>query len=312
MKVSAALLLAIVSAGGYAATEEQDAHPLDEPVQRAASTLAQREDPDSLAAAAVLTLFKDRAGAEQLAARASAAGPKRPDLLWLHAQLCETAVPGCDRKPIDARLRALDPENGITFLAPLGAAARAGNSPETDRLLDAVGSSKRVDIYWNTLIGHLATTIASTKELTVSQSVVAVTGAISATSIPPLLGTALPCRGEELQREGRRARCQGIVRALQQGDTAIMEMASTSLVARLWPEDSPEGRAAREARRIFDYRISITRADSARRLTDEAAALQYIARTSQYRREQDVIVAEIVAQGRSPVPPADWSRPPPG
>jgi hypothetical protein len=119
MKVSALLLLVIASAAGYAASEEQqDGHPPDEQVQRAASMLARRGDPDSLAAAAALTFMKDRAGAEQLAARASAAGPNRPDLLWLHATLCGE-TPNCDRKALDAKLRALDPENGITLVSAL-------------------------------------------------------------------------------------------------------------------------------------------------------------------------------------------------
>ena len=311
MKTAAALLLLVASAGGLAAgADEQDAGPLDAPVTEAAAKLGQRQDPDSLAAAAVLTSIKDRAGAEQLAARASAAGAKRPELLWLHAQLC-TNVPTCDREALYAQLHTLDPENGVTRVFALAEARKADDRAEMDRQLDALAASKRVDLYWNSLIAHLADAVASTKTLTTTQSLVTVIGILAATTIPPFQGTAAVCRGEELQHEGRRARCQGVARALQKGDTSIVEMVGVGMAKQLWPENSREVRAANEARRVFDYRSSLMGQESERLLADENHARQYLERLGHYRREQDVIVAELVAAGRKPNPPADWHPAPP-
>src|SRR4051794_23743605 len=111
MKSAALLLLIVASATGYARAGELDARGLEKAVMNAATTLASRSDADSLAAAALFTKISDATRAEQLAARASAADPKRPDLLWLHAQLCYD-LQACDRVAIDGKLHALDPENG--------------------------------------------------------------------------------------------------------------------------------------------------------------------------------------------------------
>jgi hypothetical protein len=305
MKTAALFVLIVASAlGCTAVADEQDADPLDEPVKQAASMLGQRTDADSLGAAALLTFLRESAGAEQLAARASAAAPQRLDLLWLHAQLCGR-VQGCDRKPIDARLHALDPENAVTVLPALGDGLKGPDPAETDRLLGAAATAKRVDIYWNSLIARLAAAVISTQKLTANQSVVATIGAASVTTIPVFGGLSRSCREEELLREGRRAQCQGLVRALLKGDTAIAEMAGASMAPRLWPQDSAAARAAREARRIFDYRASISSDTAARRLTDEAAVRRYLEKMGRYKREQDVIVAEIVEAGRNPTPPAN-------
>ena len=308
MKTAALLLVVIASLTGYAAAaDEQDADPLAEPMQRARTLLAARKDADSLAAAAVLTFIADRAGAEQLLARAAAA-PKRPDLLWLQAQMCKE-VPDCDRKPIDSQLRALDPDNGVTWLTALADARK--DAAEIDRLLGQIAGSKKVDLYWNSLLGHLSAAVVATNALTPSQSVATMTGIISAFAIPPFAGTVSPCRDAELFRPGRRARCQGVARALQQGDTAIAEMVGNGMATRLWPDGSPEVRAALESRRTFAWRTSISSEHSARLLEDEAATRKHLERLTQYRREQEVIVAELVADGRNPTPPAGWQPPSP-
>jgi hypothetical protein len=228
----------------------------------------------------------------------------------LHAVLCDK-VPTCDRKALETKLRALDPENGVTLVAALAEASDPEHPGNADRLLATLAATKRVDLYWNPLIAHLGKAVASTKDLTASQSVISVIGVLAATSIPPFQGTANLCRGEELLREGRRARCQGIAQALRQGDTAIVEMVGVSMTRQLFPDDSAEARAAIEARRVSAYRLSTWGEDSARKLDDEAYARQYLENLGRYRREQDVIVAELVAAGRSPTPPADWQPAPP-
>jgi hypothetical protein len=307
MKVAALLLLVIASGTAYAATEElQDANPTDEQLQHIASMLASRSDPDSLAAAAGLTRLRDRAEAEQLAARASAAGPNRPDLLWLHATLCGER-PACDRKAIDAKLRTLDPENGITMVTALVEASKNADPAEKTRLLAALAATKRIDVYWNPLVAHLSTAIISTKALGASQSLASIAGVLAATQLPALAPTVALCRGDELHLEGRRAQCQAVARAFQQGDTIIVETVGNRMAGLLWPAGSPEARAADEARRISAYRTSAWGEDTPNLLANDASARRYLADVGRYRREQDLMAAEIVAAGHSSMPPAGWS-----
>jgi hypothetical protein len=84
------------------------------------------------------------------------------------------------------------------------------------------------------------------------------------------------------------------------------------MTKQLSPPDSAEVRAADDARRTSSYRLSVWSEESERRLEDEHYAHQYLENLGRYRREQDVIVAEIVAAGRNPTPPAGWRPSPPG
>jgi hypothetical protein len=309
MKTVALLVLLVASAAAHAAADKLDASALEDALTNATAMLAERSDPDSLAAAALLVGVTDGARAEQLAARASAAAPKRAELLWLHAQLCKD-VPGCDRKPIDAKLRAVDPENGAVFLPALQVVERGTDTTEADRLLAAVARSKRIDFYWNPLIAHLATAVISTRTLAPGPSVVAVIGAASSVVIPPVAATSLPCK-DWIPREERRTECKAIARAFLQGDTAVAESAGQAMAQGLWPPDSAEALAAKEARRVLLYQISANGPTAAQRLSDEAAVQRFLDKLGRYRREREVIVAELAEAGLSAAPPADWRPGPP-
>jgi hypothetical protein len=297
-------MLLVTAATAYGAADEPDAESLGKAMTRAASVLAERTDPDSLAAAALLIGVTDGTRAEQLAGRASAAAPKRPELLWLHAQLCKD-VPGCNRKPIDAKLRALDPANGAVFLPALGDLAGSANAKAADRLIAALASSKRVDFYWNPLISHLAAAVISTQTLAPGPAVVTVIGAASSVVIAPVAGGSLPCR-DWIPREERRNECKAIARAFLQGDTSVAEAAGQTLTQALWAPDSAEALAAKDARRTLLYQVLTNGAEAQRRLTDDAAVQRYLDKLGRYRRERDVIAAELAEAGRSPTPPADW------
>jgi hypothetical protein len=309
MKTAALLLLAVASAAGHAAADEPDAGSLENALANVASALAGRSDPDCLAAAALFAKLTDATRAEQLAARASAAAPTRADLLWLHAQLCHD-VQGCDRVALDARLHELDPENGAVFIPRLQNAGGPIDAAETDRLLAAAARSRRIDFYWNPLVAHLVPPVLATKALQPSQALIAVIGAASAVVIPPLAGAGVPCR-DWMPREDRRDECQAIARALLAGDTVMAQIAGTNLTLKLWPSDSREALAAKETQRTLLYQASANGAQSASRLADEGGVRRYLDKMARYRREQDVIVAEIVAAGGRPTPPADWRPPPP-
>jgi hypothetical protein len=310
MKIAALFVLAVASAAGYTATpDELEVDTLERALTNAASALAERSDPDALAAAALLAKVTDATRAEQLAARASAAAPTRPDLLWLHAQLCHD-VQSCDRLAIDAVLHALDPENGAVFIPRLQDVGSFSDPVDTDRLLAAAAASKRVDFYWNSLIAHLVPAVLSTRTLTPSQSLMAIIGAASAVVIPPVAGASVPCRNWA-PREERRTQCKAIAQAFLQGDTALAQIAGTNMALALWPTDSREALAAKQTQQTLVYQVSINGTQAARRLADEAGVKRYLDKLGRYRREQDVIVAEIVEAGGRPTPPADWRPKPP-
>jgi len=310
MKTVALLMLLVAAATAYGADGEPDAESLGKAMTQAASVLAERTDPDSLAAAALLIGVTDGARAEQLAGRASAAAPKRPELLWLHAQLCKD-VPGCNRKPIDAKLRVLDPANGAVFLPALGnPSADTDATRQADRLIASLASSKRIDFYWNPLISHLSAAVISTQALAPGPALVTVIGAASAVLIPPVAGASLPCR-DWIPREERRNECKAIARAFLQGDTSVAEAAGQTMAQALWAPDSAEALAAKDARRVLLYQVLTNGAEAQRRLSDAAAVQRYLDKLGRYRRERDVIVAELTEAGRSPTPPADWQPAPP-
>jgi hypothetical protein len=304
MKTAALLLFIVASARVYAGAEAPDAEAVANAMDRASSMLAERSDADSLAAAALFIGITDAARAEQLAARASLAAPKRPELLWLHAQLCKD-VPNCDRKPIDAKLHALDPDNGAVFLPALQEVRPGTDAAASDRLIAQVAASKRIDFYWNPLIAHLSSAVISTKTLAPGPAVVAVMGTASAVVIPPVAVASLPGRDWVL-RDERRGECRAIARAFAEGDTAVAEVAGQSMTAGLWPPDSPEALAAKEARRVLVYQVSTNGKAVDQRLGDEAAVHRYLDKLARYRREREVILAELAEAGLSATPPADW------
>lgn len=307
--VALLMLLAVGATRAYGATYAPDAGPLEKAMTQAAAVLAERTDADSLAAAALLIDLTDRTRAEQLAGRASAAAPKRTDLLWLHGQFCKD-VPDCNRKPIDARLRALDPDNGAVLLPALEDVTDGADPKEVDRRIAALAASKRIDFYWNPLISHLAAAVISTRTLAPGPALVTVIGAAGAVVIPPVAGASLPCR-DWIPREERRAECKAIAKAFLAGDTSVAEAAGQTMTQALWPPDSPEVLAATEARRTMLYQVSTNGAEAARRLTNDEAVQRYLDKLARYRREREVIVAELVQAGLSPTPPADWRPGPP-
>lgn len=72
-------------------------------------------------------------------------------------------------------------------------------------------------------------------------------------------------------------------------------------------EGSPEWLAGNEAHRVHEYRASQWTQLANFDLPDSRAADEFLELCARNRREQDVEIAEIVAGGESPVPPAGWA-----
>lgn len=265
---------------------------------RTLAALAKMTDADSLAAAGLMSGKNTKQSLDFLG-RATGAEPNRADLVWLRALRC-AQLPPCDPKPIEHRLRELDPSNGAGWWGEIARAGAAHDSEGIDAALTAISRSKRVDIYWTMLIAHISRAVVKTKQMSLEESEVAVIGYLAAEAIPAYQYVSAACKGERLQQPGATEMCRGIARALQNGDNYLTEMIGVAIAKRVWPEDSPEWQAAAEERRIYEYRSKLYPKLEQRALTKPE---EYLTLCAQTRREQDVFAAQLTAAGYEPNPP---------
>jgi hypothetical protein len=270
-------------------------------LQGVAASLAKQTDADSLAAAGLLSLPSRPDDSFALIGRATAAAPDRPDLVWLQAQVCQE-VTRCDPEPIERRLRELDPSNGAGWMGALARANSSRNDEAMDAALAAMGHSDRVDIYWTTLIARLSRATAQTKTISLEEADLAIIGVLAAKAIPAYSGVSNACKGERLQRAEIIEACRGLAGAFERGDTYVTEMIGVAIAKRVWPADSPEWKAAAETRRVFEYRSKFWPALD---IKDMSHAEVFLTLCAQNRREQDVLLAQLIAAGKNPNPPAE-------
>jgi hypothetical protein len=291
----------IIFAAGIAGCAASDAR-IAKTQKRADQTIAALElmtDADSLAAAGIMsTGNSDRS--LSLLGRAVTAAPYRPDLLWLQAMRC-AQLPPCNPAPAERRLRELDPANGAAWWAEMTRAGSAHDAEGVDIGLAAISHSDRVDIYWTALIAHLSRVVANTKKMSLAESEVTVIGYLAAEAIPPYQTISTSCKGGRLQQPGVIDICRGVAKALLRGDTYITEMVGVAVAKRVWPEDSPEWKAAAEQRRVYDYRSKLYSKIELRTLTHPE---EYLTLCAQNRREADLFAAQLTAAGFDPDPPA--------
>lgn len=281
---------------------------LSSKLSRSVLTLERQQDADSLAAAAVLTgndIFygkdhKDQKRAALLIARATAIAPDRADLAWLQAALCQQ-TPSCDARPFESSVRTLDASNGVGWLGELATAWAANDEVGTNRALAAIAKSDRVDIYYTRLIANLTPKVAEAASISLDEASVAVVGALAMESIPAYQAASKACKGERLNQPEVVILCQGVARAFENGDSFVTEMVGVAIAKRVWPENSPEWQAAVDARRKWDYQSKVWAELPAQTAT--RSMQDHLALCSQYRREQDVFRAELVAAGINPDPP---------
>ncbi len=240
----------------YQATKRRIAQH-DAQLRNLQTALAQRGDADSLAASA---LFKrafvgySDADALALAARATAAAPTRADLAFVQVQLCETA-PQCDATPLETRLLQLDPENGVVWTYVLLRAGRARDAAARATAFYGLAQSKRIDLYWNQIVSHLAAASAGTAGFDAGAALIQVIG-IEATfslTFEPISALCLtpPLHPDMLDP------CRQIAAAFRQGDTGVVEAYGSSLALNLWPAGSPERVAVAAERRQLRYRVDL-------------------------------------------------------
>jgi hypothetical protein len=268
-------------------------------LQGVATALVTRTDADSLAAVGLLSLPSRPDDSLALIGRATAAAPERPDLVWLQAQVCRE-VTRCDPEPIERHLRALDRSNGAGWMGALARANSSRNDEAMDAALAAIGHADRLDIYWTTLIARLSRATAQTKTISLEEADLVIIGVLAAQAIPAYSGVSNACKGERRQRAEIIEVCRDVAGAFERGDTYITEMIGVAIAKRVWPEDSPEWKAAAEARRVFEYRSKFWPALD---IGATSHAEEYLTLCARNRREQDVVLAQLLAAAKNPNPP---------
>ena len=112
-----------------------------------------------------------------------------------------------------------------------------------------------------------------------------------------------------MKRPGLLEFCGQLAASLMAGDTLIAEMIGVAIAKHVWPVDSPQWQAATEIRRVSKYRsTTLSNLESAGNW-DEANAAHYLRLIKAHPREQDAIVAQLLAHDIAPVPPDGWREP---
>ncbi|HEY1898286.1 MAG TPA: hypothetical protein VGG49_00665 [Steroidobacteraceae bacterium] len=274
---------------------------LDQHRNQALVALMQRTDADSLAAAGLLSVFGRNDQPLLWMQRSVAAAPQRADLVWLELQICLKS-PHCNPDPIEQHLRALDPSNGAGWLVTLDRAYLGRNQATMDTAMNAIAHSDHVDIYWTALIAHLTEATTRTGKMPLSEAEVEIIGILAAQVVPAYQIIGKSCSAERLLRSGVSSTCRGVAAALQRGDTLITEGVGNSLALSVWPEQSAPWRAASEAQRSSQYRMSLEAKLDAEPWS-EGRAKRFLILCKRQRRERDVLVARIVDAGEQPNPP---------
>jgi len=275
---------------------------------QALTQLEHSTDADSLAAAAVLSRFiQPQPHVETdyaLLGRAVAAAPERADLAWLSIGVCRD-VPTCDPEPEVDRLRVLDPSDGAGWLNAVDRANASDDEAAKIAALSALARAERVDVYWTTLIVHLTSAVAATRQVPLNQALIDVIGAVGARAIPAYNPTLSLCKGERLNNDEVLQDCRRVASAFEQGDTFITENIGLFLAQRLWPADTPQWKAAAEQLRVSRYRRHTGSKYALQSWLGARWARQYLSLCEQNRREQDVLLAEIIRAGKNPDPPPE-------
>jgi hypothetical protein len=270
-------------------------------------------DAASLAAAAALTFVPDDVAVRnlqrlELLNAAVALEPRRPALLWLQLEACE-AVDSCDLAQPTARLREVDPANGVAWYPMLFRATKLKQADEVARLLRLTADSERLDIYWNASVVLMTDAVVRTGSMKPAKAMVMVIGALAA-ALPALSPITGQCRGAALESDDRLAICRKLAGVLRAGDSLIPESVGLAMARQLWPAGTGEHADAEEAYRAMKYlgQLSVEheyRQEQGRGLQESSGA-ELLAQMRVHRREQDAMASVLIRAGLNVDPPADW------
>jgi len=226
--------------------------------------------------------------------------PDRKELVWLAARLC-VDVPRCEPEIYEARLRKLDPGNGVVWMGPLARARARNDSAAETQILEALSREQRFDVYWNTLLAHGALALSAEAQKPsptmlngpLTNAINDVSTWLAAVAIPSFSAVATAC-GRDKTIDARIAeRCRNIGKVLQQGDTYAAEAVGLGISQRAVMEDSPQMVALAEHTEIVSYQHQTAREIVAQQVEREKMSAQLIELMKKLRREQDVSLAVL-------------------
>jgi hypothetical protein len=280
----------------------------DRKIQRTEQLLIAAADSDSLAAAAMLSIGPTVSPEKRLMLIASAVSkaPDRPDLVWLNIRLCVQVV-ACNPEPLEAQLRALDPENGAAWFDSIGRAQSRNDAVAVRKALSAVATSRRFDIYWNATNVHITNAILNIHTMDLPTALIDTIGIASGTSVPAYQTISNACKGYPLQDPDVLGICRQVSTVMRGGDTYLTEMVGIAIAKRTWPEGSPTYLDAMSATRVVHYRIDTEGKLSLHRFLFSKYAAQRLQLMMEKKSEQEVVLAEILNAGWNPNPPSNYT-----
>jgi len=301
--------LAAILCAGCATDEGRRQAAYAHKIQHTEQLLIAAADADSLAAAAMLSIGPgiDPVQRLTLISRAVAEAPDRPDLVWLNVRLC-TEVDGCNPEPLEAQLRALDPDNTAAWFNSIGRAAKRNDEAAVRNNLAAIASSTRFDTYWNTTVVHVTQALLRTKTMDLRTAFITAIGVAAAIVFPPYQFIANACKGEFLKDPDGVVICRRVASVMRRGDTYLTELIGLAITRRVWPEGSAEFIAANNARRVAHYRMHIEGQISLKQLWSSRDIARRLQLMTDNQTEQEVVSAEILSARLNPNPPSDWAE----
>lgn len=245
--------------------------------------------------------------------RAVALSPEKPELVWLQFRDCEQRR-CAEMGKIAARLRELDPENSLAYLAELDAALTT-SPEETTQVIERMGRAPRPRVYWNELAVMMYDALTHTDRDRPSTAITLhpddrlshVTGVLAAVDMPAFRGLAYACRPDQFAVAGRRAACEGAAHGLESSDAVVTQNVRLSLQSAWTPTGSEEAEALRADQQQRRYQtVESNRLRSGH--VDDDARLR-VAAMRRLPREQDVERA-MLTEFREPLErPTGWRSP---
>jgi hypothetical protein len=191
--------------------------------------------------------------------RAVSMAPARPELLWLQLRECQSRR-CADEARIASRLKEIDPDNGLAWLADLNG-AQAMSPADVTQVILRIGAAQSPRIYWNALSVLMFDALthhdrnqpptAITEHA--DDRLLHVTGVLAALDVPAFKSLAYVCSVDQFAAAGRRAACEQAMARLEGSDAVITHLVRLSVLAGWWPAASPEGTALRQEREQRRY-----------------------------------------------------------
>jgi len=301
--------LAAILGSGCASDEARRQAAYDRKLQRTEQLLVAAGDADSLAAAALLNIRPVNALRRlTLIESAVSKAPERPDLVWLNIRLCSD-VETCNPEPLEAQLRALDPENGAAWFDSIGRAARRNDAVAVRKDLSAIALSRRFDIYWNVTVAHVTNALLKTHTLDLPTALLDSIGLVSAIAVPPYQPLVNACKGDALQDPEELSICRRVATVMRGGDTYLTDMVGIAIAKRVWPEGTPAYVDALSDMRVAHYRMETDATLSGRGFLSSGYAAKRLQLMQEKRTEQEVVLAEILNAGVSADSPSGYVDP---